>query len=188
MLPMLERELVFRRKWTTKEILLDYYAIGQSTPGIIAVNVATFIGYNKYGLIGSAVATAGIVTPSIIIITILAKFIKNFTELVWVQKALSGINIAVAALLTQAVQQFCAKAVKNIWGWIIFAAAFISMFFFKVDSIWIIICGALAGIIISNIQNYKKIHPTILKNQSDSDGVSDKTRKNRLTDTGSTEG
>lgn len=146
MLPMLERELAEKRSWTTKETMLDYYAIGQSTPGIIAVNVATFIGFNKAGVIGALVATTGIVTPSIIIITVIARFISNFSQIPWVQKALAGINVAVAALLTKSVWDFSRKAVKNLWGLALLLAAFVSMYCFGVGSIMVIAVSAFLGI------------------------------------------
>ncbi len=157
MLPMLERELAEKRNWTTRETMLDYYAIGQSTPGIIAVNVATFIGFNKAGLIGAVVATAGIVTPSIIIITIIARFISNFSQIQWVQKALSGINVAVAALLTKSVWDFSKKAVKNIWSLLLLLAAFVSMYFFGVESLVVILVSASLGIAFSFLAAKKKL-------------------------------
>ena len=155
MLPILERTLIDKLKWTTKEDLMDYYAIGQVTPGIIAVNVATFIGFNKQGILGGIVATVGVVTPSIIIISILAKFISNFSEILWVQKALTGINVAVAALLTKAVWQFCRKSVKNIWGFLILILSFAVIFFLKLSSVLVIITSALIGILIFLAENRK---------------------------------
>lgn len=155
MLPILETELAEKRNWTTKEQLLDYYAIGQSTPGIIAVNVATFIGYNRLGILGGIVATAGVVTPSIIIISILAEFISNFSEILWVQKALAGINVAVTALLTKAVWQFCRKSVKNLWGLLILILSFAVIFFLKLSSVVVIITSALIGILIFLAENHK---------------------------------
>ena len=80
MLPILERTLIDKLKWTTKEDLMDYYAIGQVTPGIIAVNVATFIGFNKQGILGGIVATAGVISPSVIIITVIAFFLETFSD------------------------------------------------------------------------------------------------------------
>ena len=157
MLPMLERELAEKRSWTTKERMLDYYAIGQSTPGIIAVNVATFIGYNKAGVLGACIATAGIVAPSIIIISIIAGFIGNFSQIQWVQKALSGINVAVAALLTKAVWDFSKKAVQNIWGLLLLLAAFASMYFFGVESVVVILASAALGIACSFLAAKRKI-------------------------------
>lgn len=155
MIPILNNELAEKRKWTTNEQLLDYYAIGQSTPGIIAVNVATFIGYNRFGALGGVVATIGVVAPSIIIISLLARFISNFSEIVWVQKALTGINVAVAALLTKSVWEFAKKSVKNIWSFLILAAAFVAMYFFKVSSAWVIVVGALLGIFFQSVKARK---------------------------------
>lgn len=107
MLPLLTEELSIKRAWTSRDELLDYFAIGQCTPGIIAVNVATFVGYKKQGVVGGIVATLGMVAPSVIVITVLALFFANYAALAPV-KAFAGINIAVAALLTKVVWTFCA--------------------------------------------------------------------------------
>jgi chromate transporter len=146
MLPILERELAEKRKWTTREQLLDYYAIGQSTPGIIAVNVATFIGYNRKGIFGGILTTIGVITPSVIIITVIASFISNFQEIVWVQKALRGVNAAVAALLVGAVLNLGKSGIKNRFGMVIAAAAFSAIVFFKIHSIFIILGSAALGL------------------------------------------
>ena len=79
MLPNLEREIVDNKKWATREELLDYYAVGQCTPGIIAVNTATFIGHKTKGILGGIFATLGMISPSVIIILILALFLNNFS-------------------------------------------------------------------------------------------------------------
>src|SRR5574344_981088 len=139
MLPILERELSEKRHWTTNEELLDYYAIGQSTPGVIAVNVSTFIGYKRAGIIGGIVGTAGIVTPSIIVITLIAQFISTVDDFPLAKKALSGINVAVAALLTSVVYNFSKKTVKKISGIVILALSFILIYFLNVPTYWIII-------------------------------------------------
>ena len=149
MLSILERELTEKRGWTTSDELLDYFAIGQSTPGIIAVNVSTFVGHKRAGILGGIVATAGMVCPSVIIITIIAKFISNFAEIAWVQRALTGINVAVAALLTQAVWKFASKAVSGILGAALLIAAFVLIFALNVGTIWIIIGSALVGVAIA---------------------------------------
>lgn len=157
MLPILERELVDRKNWTSSEELLDWFAIGQSTPGIIAVNVATFIGNKLAGVIGGIVGTLGMVSPSLIIITIIAKFISNFSSLTWVQCALIGINVSVAALLTNAVWKLVKKSVKNVLGVILFLSAFISIYFFKVDTVWVIIFSSYVGVLIGAFKgDYKK--------------------------------
>lgn len=145
MLPILERELVEKKSWVTNEEILDYYAIGQSTPGIIAVNVATFVGFKKQGAAGGIAATLGMISPSIIIITIIAEFISSFESIVWVQKALKGINVAVASLLTYSVINLCKKTIKKWYSAIVFLAAFSSIYFFKCHTIAVILTAALAG-------------------------------------------
>ncbi|MBR1403334.1 MAG: chromate transporter [Treponema sp.] len=149
MLPILERELADKRGWTTSDELLDYFAIGQTTPGIIAVNVATFIGYKQEKTLGGIVATSGIVCPSLIIITVIAKFISNFSEIAWVQRALTGINVAVAALLTYAVANFAKKAIKTLLGVGLLLISFLLIFVFKISTIWIIFGSCLFGIILA---------------------------------------
>lgn len=148
MLPILETELVEKRGWTTSEELLDWFAIGQSTPGIIAVNVSTFIGYKKAKIIGACVATFAMVLPSIIIITIIAAFINNFAEILWVQKALRGINVAVAAILTSAVYKFAKKSVKDLFGFVLLVIAFVLIFVFGVPTPYVIFGSCVPGLLI----------------------------------------
>lgn len=158
MLPILERTLIDKLHWTTKEDLMDYYAIGQVTPGIIAVNVATFIGFNRQKILGGIVATGGVVAPSIIIITIIAYFLETFSEIVWVQKALAGINVAVAALLTSILFKFIKNSVKswkNILGIILVISSFIALVILKVPSPIVILAGALVGIVSYVVSNRK---------------------------------
>ncbi len=157
MLPILERELVEKLGWTTSEELMDWFAIGQSTPGIIAVNVATFTGYKRLKVIGGCIATFGMVLPSIIIISIIALFINNFAELAWVQRALKGINVAVAAILTNAVYTFSKKSVKNIFGFILLVVSFFLIFVLNVGTIWIILGSAFLGVVIAGFRgDFKK--------------------------------
>ncbi|WP_422822273.1 chromate transporter [Treponema zioleckii] len=165
MLPILQRELADKRGWTDENELLDYFAIGQSTPGIIAVNVATFIGFKKAGVVGGCVATFGMVFPSIIIITLIAMFLSNFADIVWVKKAMSGINVAVAAILTSAVYKFAKKSVKGIFGLILLLASFVLIFLFNVNTIWIILGSALLGVVIAACRgDFKK---SAVKNQNE---------------------
>ena len=148
MLPVLERELAVKRNWTTSEDLLDYYAISQVTPGVIAVNVSTFVGYKRRRVAGGIFATLGLVTPSIIIITIIAIFISNFESIEWVARALRGINVSVAALLTASVVNFARKTLKKWWSYIFYAAAFCCVYFLKVPSVAVILASAAGGMII----------------------------------------
>jgi len=152
MLPILERELVEKRNWVESNELLDYFAIGQSTPGIIAVNVATFVGYKRAKILGGCIATFGMVCPSLIIITLIALFISNFADIVWVQKALVGINVAVAAILTSAVFSFSKKSVKNVFGFFLLLLSFVLIFVFNVGTIWIILGSALLGVLLAGIR------------------------------------
>ncbi len=145
MLPILKRDLVDSKGWLTEDEILDYFAIGQSTPGIIAVNVATFVGYKRAGMIGSIFSTSGIVFPSLIIISLIAAFVSNFNELVWVQKALKGINVAVSVLLVKAVFSFGKKTVFDLCTFLIAALSFVLMFVFKVQGVWIVIGSAFLG-------------------------------------------
>ena len=146
MLPMLTEELSVKRQWVSRDELIDYFVIGQCTPGIIAVNVATFVGYKKQSVIGAVCATLGMIIPSILVITVLALFFSNFADAPSVKKAFSGINIAVAALLTKVVVTFIKKAVHNVFHALITAAAFVSVVFFRVHTVWIITAGLVTGL------------------------------------------
>ena len=103
MLPLLERELVNERGWTTMEDLRDYFAIGQCTPGVIALNVSTFIGSKRKGIPGAIAATTGFLTIPIILILIIAAFLRGFADAPIVQNAFAGIRVCVCVLIVQAV-------------------------------------------------------------------------------------
>ena len=143
MMPMLRRELIENRGWITEEELIDYYAVGQSTPGIIAVNVSTFVGFKRAGIIGGIAGTLGMVTPSFIIIMLLARFINSVADYPVAQKALKGINVAVAALLTHVVVSFAKKTIKTPVNFIFMMVAFLCVGLLKMPS-YIIILGAIA--------------------------------------------
>lgn len=145
MLPMMESELVDSKKWITTEELLDYYAVGQSTPGIIAVNVATFVGYKKAGNIGGIIATLGVVTPSVLIISLMAGLIKSIDQMPVVQKAMKGISVAVCALITDATLKFINKTARGIVSILVLFTSFIFLYFFKVPSVFIILGTTLFG-------------------------------------------
>ena len=113
MLPILQREVVEKKKWATDEELTDYFAVGQCTPGIIAVNTATFIGCKYKGVSGGVLATLGVVFPSLVIITAIAAFLSNFAEYTVVQHALAGINAAVVALIASSVLKLGKSTLKN---------------------------------------------------------------------------
>ena len=146
MLPMMQDELVHSKGWITDDELLDYYAVGQSTPGIIAVNVATFVGFKRRGIAGGIFATLGIITPSVFIITLLAALISSIDQYPLVQKALKGINVSVAALITDANFNFVKKTCKGAASFLIMTASFVLIYFFEVPSYFVILGTALLAL------------------------------------------
>lgn len=156
MMPMIQKELIEKRHWITDDELLDYYAVGQSTPGIVAVNISTFVGYKQLGILGGIIATFGMVTPSLVIIMLLAKFINSIDDFPIVQKALKGINVAVTALLTSVVINFSKKTIKNVFNAICMMISFVVVFFLKIQSFYIILAALLIGTIITAIKLKKE--------------------------------
>jgi chromate transporter len=148
MLPMLQREILDKRKWATEEELMDFYAIGQCTPGIIAVNTATFIGQKKKGNLGGVAATLGIIFPSLVIILILAKIITNISDLAWVQNAFAGIRACVAIQIFNAVIKLAKKSVVDKRTLIIFLAVFAGSVFSPLSPVWFVLAAAVAGILL----------------------------------------
>lgn len=147
MLPMLERELVTKRSFVTMEEIMDYFAVGQCTPGIIAVNTATFIGFKRKGVSGGIFATLGVVTPSVIIITLLASVLQLIAGHEITQNAFAGISVAVCALIVQAILKLMKSGIKDALTLGIALAAFIVCFFFDASPILVIIVSAATGVI-----------------------------------------
>ncbi len=152
MLPILQREVVDNKHWATEEELTDYYAIGQCTPGIIAVNTATFIGQKYGGVAGGIVATLGVVFPSLIIISLLAGLISNFAGLAWVKNAFAGIQVCVCVLIFNAVAKLLKKSVVDARTAVIFVVVLLGGLFLKLSPVWFVIGAALAGIILKNLE------------------------------------
>ena len=155
MLPIIQKEIVEEKKWATEEEVLDYYAVGQCTPGIIAVNTATFIGYKVHGIIGAIVATLGVVFPSLIIITIIAALLKNFANYSIVQHAFSGIRVVVIAWIVSAILKLAKTSIKNSTTLIIAIIAFILVAFVNLSPIYIVIAAACIGLILKFIRGRK---------------------------------
>ena len=148
MLPILQREVVENKSWATEEELMDYFAIGQCTPGIIAVNTATFIGHKNKGILGGIVATLGVVFPSLIIISLLAGVIQAFSHIAWVQNAFGGIRVCVCVLILNAVIKLLKKAVVDIPTFLIFIAVALCSFFFDLSPVIFVVLAAIAGIVL----------------------------------------
>ena len=148
MLPILQREVVEGKGWATDEELTDYFAIGQCTPGIIAVNTATFIGQKQAGFWGGIMATLGVVFPSIVIITLLAGVIDAFSHLTWVQHAFGGIRVCVCVLIFNAVVKLWKSAVKDKWAFGIFAVVLVGSLLLDLSPVVYVLFAAVAGIVI----------------------------------------
>ena len=154
MLPLLERELVDKRHWTTMDDLRDYFSIGQCTPGIIALNVSTFIGEKKGGVIGALCATGGFLTGPIAIILVIAAFLQNFADLPVVQHAFAGIRVCVCVLIVQAVMRLWKKSVVDKFTLflylVIFALnAFSGVLPVKIPAAVLVICAGVIGVAVS---------------------------------------
>lgn len=155
MLPILQREIVENKKWATEEELADYYAIGQCTPGVIAVNTATFIGQKYAGIAGGIIATLGVVFPSFVIICILAGIITNFAELEIVQHALAGVRVCVCVLIFNSVLKLGRKSVIDKITTVVFLAVFLGSYFTGISPVVCVIASAVVGIVVKNMGGAK---------------------------------
>lgn len=151
MLPILEREIVDKKGWAANEELMDYYAVGQCTPGVIAVNTATFIGYKTAGKLGGVVATLGVVFPSVVIITVIAGLIQNFAYIPAVQSAFAGIRVCVCVLIFNSVIKLWKGAVKDKAALALCLAVFVLSVFFKISPIVFVVLCAAAGILFTKL-------------------------------------
>lgn len=146
MIPLLQAELIERKKWLTEDEIMDYYSIGQCTPGIIAVNVSTFTGYKLKGIAGALVATAGIVAPSLIIIMTLANILNIFFDNPYVVHAFTGIRVVVIALMLDVVFGMWKKNIKDKYQWLIFILAAAVMIFLSLSPVWVVAGAAAFGL------------------------------------------
>lgn len=156
MLPMLQKEAVENYGWCTQEELMDYYTVGQCVPGIIATNTATFIGYNKRGVVGALACIAGVITPSIVIIMCIAAFISSFTNNPIMAHAFAGIRVAVTVLVGHAVYKMAKKALIDKVTIAIFTAALLTALFTDISSILIIIAAGICGVAVNTIKEGRK--------------------------------
>ena len=152
MLPILQREVVDNKGWATEEELMDYFAIGQCTPGVIAVNTATFIGQKTKGLPGGIIATLGVVFPSLIIISALAGVIEAFSHLTWVQNAFGGIRVCVCVLILNAVVKLYKKAVVDKATLVIFLLVALGSYFTPLSPVVFVLLAGAAGIVIKVLE------------------------------------
>ena len=146
MLPMLQNEVVEKKGWATHEEMLDYYAIGQCTPGVIAVNTATFIGFKRRGIIGGVFATAGVVFPSLVIISGITAFLKSISDFEAVTHAFSAIRVAVGVLILNSVIKISRLTMKNKLCAITALLAFLSAVVLSASPVIIVLAASLTGL------------------------------------------
>ena len=151
MIPLLEREIVEKRRWASSEELMDYYAVGQCTPGIIAVNTATFIGYKTAGNLGGIVATLGVVFPSFVIITVIAGIIRSFADIPAVKSAFAGIRVCVCVLIFNSVVKLWKGAIKDKAALALCLIVFVLSLFFDISPIVFVVLCAAAGILFTKL-------------------------------------
>ena len=148
MLALMKEELVGRKKWCTEEELLDYFALSQCTPGVIAVNCATFVGRQVKGILGGAFATVGVITPSFFIILLIASFLNNFAQYPITQHIFGGIRVIVAVLVVNAVLNMGKSAVKDKLCILLAAVSCVLSFVFNLSPIWFVVAGAIIGLFV----------------------------------------
>ena len=151
MIPILEREIVDRHGWATSEELMDYYAVGQCTPGVIAVNTATFVGYSVAGVPGGIMATLGVVFPSVVIITVIAGILTSFADLPAVRSAFAAIRVCVCVLIFNAVVKLWKKAVPDKAALLLFLLVFLLSVFLDVSPVVFVVLCAAAGIVLTRM-------------------------------------
>lgn len=152
MLTTFEREFVTKRPWATVEDLGDYYAISQCTPGIIAVNVATIIGYKRRGVIGGIVATLGVILPSMLVITLIAALLKSFAHIPAVRDAFAGIRACVCVLILNAIIKLWKSAIADRLALVIYLLVLALAVFTNISAFILVICAGIVGFTVSALR------------------------------------
>jgi chromate transporter len=145
MFPLMKSEVVDSRGWISDEEMVDYYALGQAIPGIIAMNTSTFIGYRKRGIAGAVVAAFGMATPAVVVILLIAAFLTPYFDLPWVQKAFSGIRAAVVAMIIMAIWQVGQKSVTSVVKGLMAVGSFLAIVVLGLHPVLMIIAGGFLG-------------------------------------------
>lgn len=152
MVPLIAKEIVEKKKWMTDEEMVDMIAIAESTPGVIAVNCATFVGYRTKKILGAIMATLGVCLPSLIIIIIISLFYEKFMEIEVIKWAFFGIKCAVAILILNAGIKLLKNVKKNVYSYIVLLVALLlSLFVKEIKTVYIILSGLILGIIFYSI-------------------------------------
>lgn len=147
MIPLIQSEAVNKKHWISEQDLLDVVAIAESTPGPIAINAATFVGYKVAGFMGALAATLGVTLPSFVIITLIAILFTNFGDNKYVQDAFWGIRIAVVALIIKALVSLYKKCPKTVISYGIMILCFVAVAVLHISALWAILASALIGLL-----------------------------------------
>ncbi len=156
MLPLLLRDIVDKYGWATKQELMDCFAVSQCTPGAIAVNTATFIGYKKKGIAGGVAATLGVVFPSFVIISLIAALVSNFSQIEYVSYALCGIRVCVCVLILDAVSKLVKSTLVDLPAFLIFCAALLMSLFTKTSASVVVVAAGVAGYAVKRIGKLRR--------------------------------
>lgn len=135
MIALIENTCVELKKWITHDEMMDVIVIAESTPGPIAINCATFVGYRQKGLLGAVAATIGMILPSFIIILVVAGFLDNFLEIVWIANAFKGIKVAVGIIIVDAAVKMIRKMEKNAFSVSILVCSFVTLMLIDIFSV-----------------------------------------------------
>jgi chromate transporter len=156
MLPMLEREISERRGWATREQVLDYYAVGQCLPGVIAVNVATLIGARRKGARGAAVAACGVVAPSLLVILLIAGFLESVWHLPVVSHAFGGIRAAVCALILSSTLRLLKTGVVDLLTACLFLIALVAVAGFSLTPVAVVAAAGAVGVLARRAASFRE--------------------------------
>ena len=158
MISFIEREVVDSKKWISKKDMANIVTIAESTPGPIAVNVATYVGNKVCGLFGAMAGVLGVVIPSFLIILLLSTILSFLQDNVIFKNAFFGIRVGIIALIINALLSLYKQCSKDIYAYILMIGALISVSLFKISSIIVLICCAIVGLIlhVSGIRKEKK--------------------------------
>lgn len=170
MLPLLQNTLINEKKWFTKEEFMDIVAVCQSLPGVVAINMATYVGYKKKGLAGSIVSTFGVVIPSFTMILIIAKFITSLGDNSVLMGAMAGLRAAALGMVAVAMIQLMPAAVKSKWSLLAAVAAFTLIAVLRVNTAYVILLFAVIGIAVAVAQSRKMTTASETDTAADDEG------------------
>lgn len=152
MIPLIQNIVVEKKKWMTEEEAVDCIAVSQGLPGVIAINMATYIGQTKKGLLGAIIATIGVVLPSFIIIILVIKVLAGIGDNRYVNGALLGIKAAATGLIAYSAYKVGKQVLKGAFQWILATLSFLAIAVFSVNAVWTIVAGIIIGLIYTSVK------------------------------------